>query len=144
MNNAIEFLKTQVGKDATNSPSPLMQWLNPILISVKEGDLIFEYEIRKEWLNPSGSLHGGITAAIVDDAIGATVFSFGEHSLYTTINNVIDYFSTAHEGQTIIAETQTIKKGKKITNIQCEIWNNSKTRLIAKGYSNLLRIEKEI
>ncbi|WP_010180714.1 PaaI family thioesterase [Aquimarina agarilytica] len=144
MNNAIEFLKTQVGKDATNSPSPLMQWLNPILISVKEDNLIFEYEIRKEWLNPSGSLHGGITAAIVDDTIGATVFSFGEPSAYTTINNVVDYFSTAHEGQTIIAETQTIKKGKKIINVQCEIWNNSKARLIAKGYSNLLRIEKQI
>lgn len=141
MNKAIEFLKAQVGKEATNSPSPLMRWLNPVMLSVEEGEIIFEYTIRKEWLNPAGNLHGGITAAIVDDAIGATVFSYGEPFFYSTINNAIDYFGIAQEGHKIIAKASVIKKGKQLINVQCEVWNSGQTRLLAKGYSNLLKTD---
>lgn len=139
MNKALEFLKAQLGKEASNSPSPLMRWLNPVMLSVEEGSIVFEYTIRKEWLNPMGYLHGGITAAIIDDAIGASVFSYGEAAFYTTINNCIDYFGVAQEGHKIIAKTAIIKKGKQLVNAQCEVWNSDQTRLVAKGYSNLLK-----
>lgn len=91
-----------------------------------------------------GGLHGGVTAALIDDVIGATLFSFNESYFYTTLNNVIDYFAPAREGDIIIAETLVIKKGKQIVNVQCEVWNEGKNRLIARAYSNLLKtgIEK--
>ena len=53
----------------------------------------------------------------------------------------MDYFAPAREGDVIIADTSVIKKGKQMINAQCEIWNENKTRLIAKGYSNLLKID---
>lgn len=96
--------------------------------------------MRQEWLNPIGNLHGGVTAAIIDDILGATMFSLNEPSFYSTINNVIDYFSVAKEGKNIIAETHIIKLGKQFINAQCEIWNSDKTKLIAKGTSNLFKI----
>lgn len=139
MNKALEFLKSQVGKEATNSPSPLMRWLNPVIISVEEGKTVFEYTIREEWLNPAGNLHGGITAAIIDDAIGATVFTYGEPFFYATVNNAIDYLGTAKSGQQIIAKTSIIKKGKQMINAQCEVWNYEQSRILAKGNSNLLK-----
>ena len=91
--------------------------------------------------NPIGTLHGGVTAAIIDDVIGATMYSFNEDGFYTTVNNVIDYFASAREGDTIIANTSIIKKGRQMVNAQCEVWNADKTRLIARGYSNLLKID---
>ncbi|SEM59134.1 uncharacterized domain 1-containing protein [Chryseobacterium taichungense] len=133
-------LKQFIGKEFTQSPSPFMKWLNPIILSAEEGKLEFQYTIRHEWLNPAGNLHGGITAAIVDDIIGATMFSLNESSFITTINNVIDYFSTAGENDIIIAETKIIKRGKQFVNAQCEIWNADKTRIIARGSSNLFKI----
>jgi acyl-coenzyme A thioesterase 13 len=141
MNKILDFLKQQVGKDSRQSPSPLMQWLNPVLLSVEEGKLSLEYTVRPEMTNPVGNLHGGITAAIIDDAIGATMFSFGEPVFYTTINNVIDYFAWAKAGEKVIAETFIIKKGKQIVNAHCDIWNGDKTRLLAKGYTNLMKTE---
>jgi acyl-coenzyme A thioesterase 13 len=141
MNKTLEFLKAQVGQEAHNSPSPLMRWLNPVILSVEEGKIEFEYEVRKEWLNPIGNLHGGIVAAIVDDAIGATVFANGEPVFYSTINNCIDYFSIAQLGQKIIAKTSITKKGKQLINAQCEIWNSEQTRILAKGYSNLFKTD---
>ncbi|ROH95877.1 PaaI family thioesterase [Chryseobacterium daecheongense] len=133
-------LQQFIGKEFDQSPSPFMKWLNPIIVFAEEGHLEFQYTVRPEWLNPIGNLHGGVTAAIIDDVIGATMFSLNENSFITTINNVIDYFSTAKENDIIVAETKIIKRGKQFVNAHCEIWNTDKTRLIARGTSNLFKI----
>lgn len=138
--NKLEKLQSFIGKEFSESPSPFMRWLNPLVISAEEGQVEFQYTVRPEWLNPMGNLHGGVTAAIMDDIIGATMFSLNEKSFITTINNAIDYFSTAKENDRIIAETKIIKRGKQFVNAQCEIWNSDKTRLIARGTSNLFKI----
>jgi acyl-coenzyme A thioesterase 13 len=137
----LEILQSFIGKEFTASPSPFMIWLQPIVLSAERGKLTFQYKVRKEMTNPASTLHGGVTAAIIDDIIGATMFSFNEEYFYTTINNVIDYFASVRENDLIIAETLVIKKGKQIVNVQCEIWNTGRDRLIARAYSNLLKTE---
>lgn len=144
MNKALELFKLQIGKDASQSPSPLMQWLNPILLSAAAGELEFSYIVREEMTNPLGIIHGGTTAAIIDDAIGAAVFSLGDAHVYTTISLSVDYFSRAKTGETIIAQTKVNKKGRQIINAECEVWNADKTRMIAKGISNLIQTKIEI
>jgi acyl-coenzyme A thioesterase 13 len=133
-------LQAFIGKEFTESPSPFMRWLNPVVLSAEEGKIEFQYTVRPEWLNPMGNLHGGVTAAIMDDIIGATMFSLSEKNFIVTVNNSIDYFSTAKENDKITAETKIIKRGKQFVNAQCEIWNTDKTRLIARGTSNLFKI----
>lgn len=140
-NHAFDFLKSHIGKEVTHSPSPFMNWLKPKMIAVEEGKLSFEYTIRNEMTNPFKTLHGGITAAIIDDAIGATLICYGEPHFYVTINNAIDYFYSAKENDIIIAETYINKKGKQIVNAQCEIWNADQSKLLAKGYTNLLKTD---
>lgn len=138
---ASAFLKDRIGKEVSDSPSPFMNWLKPIILKVEEGSLAFQYTIRKEMTNPFGTLHGGVTAAIIDDSIGATLISYGESFFYVSVNLVIDYIASAREGDVIVAETTVIKKGNQIVNAQCDVWNADRTRLIAKGYTNLLKTE---
>lgn len=130
----------QIGKEILNSPSHFMNWLRPTLISAERGELYCSYVVRKEMTNPYGILHGGITAGIIDDLIGATVFMLGSKSQFTTVNNAIDYFASAKEGDIITAKTAIVKQGRTIINLQCEIFLPSKNRLIAKGYSNMLNV----
>ncbi|SMP06555.1 PaaI family thioesterase [Chryseobacterium profundimaris] len=136
----LKILQSFIGKEFTASPSPFMRWLNPVVISAEEGQVEFQYTVREEWLNPMGNLHGGVTAAIMDDIIGATMFSLNEKNFIVTVNNAIDYFSTAKENDIIVAETKIIKRGKQFVNAQCEIWNSDKSRIIARGTSNLFKI----
>lgn len=138
---AAEMLKANIGKEITDSPSPFMAWLRPVILKVEEGSLTFQHTIRKEMTNPFGTLHGGITAAIIDDAIGATLISYGEAYFYVSVNLVVDYLSAAREGDVVLADTAIIKKGSQVVNAQCEVWNADRTRLIAKGYTNLLKTE---
>lgn len=141
--NALTVLQSYVGKTFTSSPSPFMVWLAPVVLSAEEGRLKFQYKVRSEWLNPAGNLHGGVTAAIIDDVLGATMFSLNEPFFYSTINNTIDYFSAAAENDLLVAETRIIKRGRQFINAQCDIWNADKSRLIAKGYSNLFKTENK-
>lgn len=139
MNQSLEILRSQLGSELSKTPSPLMRWLNPTLLSAEAGQLKLRFLIRNEMTNPLGNIHGGISAAIIDDAIGTAVFSLGENHFYASINNVIDYFSAAKEGEYVIAVTSILKNGKQLVNAQCEIWNDDQSRMIAKGVSNLIK-----
>ena len=139
-NERLTLFQSFIGKEVSNTPSPYMNWLKPTVISAEAGSLKCSYIIRNEMTNPYGILHGGITAGIIDDIIGATVFTLGLSAAFTTVNNAIDYFASAKEGDLIEAETIILKKGRTIMNLQCEIYLPSKQRLIARGYSNMLNI----
>ena len=139
--DAAQFLKDRIGKEVTDSPSPFMSWLKPVMVEVTEGSLTFQYTVRHEMTNPFGTLHGGIIAAMIDDAIGATLISYGEPNFYVSINLVVDYLASAREGDIILAQTAITKKGNQVVNAQCEIWNADRSKLIAKGYTNLLKTE---
>ncbi len=134
--------QTFLGKEITQSPSAYMNWLRPVLIEANYGSLKCSYLIREEMTNPHAILHGGVTAGIMDDLIGATVFTMDLSDAFTTVSNYIDYFAPAKVGELIVAETSVIKRGRSIINLQCEIFLPVKKRLIARGYSNLLNVGK--
>lgn len=140
-NSRIDLMKQHIGKKSFDSPSPFSHWLKPIIKDVKYGSITCEFIVRKDMTNPMGMLHGGVSAGIIDDIIGATIFCMDFSHSFTTINNYIDYFAPAKEGDTIEAQTSIVKLGRQIINMQCEIWLPSKKRLIARAYSNLIRIE---
>lgn len=141
MNKALAFLEAHKGKKMAGSPSPFMRWLDPVLLEATEGQLVFVYTIRPEMANPMGTLHGGVTAAIIDDAIGATLFSLGDSHFFTTLNNVVDYFAPAWPGQQVIALTSLVKRGRQVIHAQCEVREHTTNKLLARGISNLLRTE---
>lgn len=141
-NERLADMQNYIGKHFPESPSAYMRWLNPIIRGAEFGNLRFEYLVRKEMTNPMGLLHGGVTAGIIDDIIGATVFTMGFSHAYTTINNNIDYFAPAKEGDSIEAMSSVVKRGQQIINLQCEIWLPAKKRLLARGYSNMIRLDQ--
>jgi acyl-coenzyme A thioesterase 13 len=141
INAHLALIQQEIGREFSNSPSPFTHWLKPIVKSAESGALILEYLVRKDMTNPMKVLHGGVSAGIIDDIIGATVFTMNLSHHYTTINNYIDYFAPAHEGDIIEAKSSIVKRGKQIINLQCELWLPAKSRLIARGYSNMIRLE---
>jgi acyl-coenzyme A thioesterase 13 len=136
----LAFLRGFIGCEINESPSPFMNWLKPVVISAEPGELVCSYVVRKEMTNPMGTVHGGILAGIIDDLIGATVYSLGLRDNFTTINNNIDYFAPAFEGDLIVAKTAIVKKGRTIINLHCDITLPQKSRLIARGSSNMLNV----
>lgn len=136
-NPVLEIFLSLKGKEIEMSPSPLTAWLRPIMEEAEAGSLTFSYLVRKEMTNPAGTLHGGVIAAIMDDIMGATMYTLDPNSFKVSINLNVDFFYTAKEGERVMARTSIAKNGSKVVNAQCDLFNEE-GRLLAKGYSNLL------
>ncbi len=142
-NPVVDHFKKHLNQPYEKYPSYLSEWLQPILIEIEEGYSVFRLEVRQDMLNPIKTLHGGISAAILDDLVGFTVYSLNDSNYFTTLNNYIDYLGAAKLNDVIIVESKVAKRGKQFVNIECTIWDESRTKIIAKGVSNLFRLQQE-
>ena len=137
-NRALQLLQELIGKKFEGSPSALTAWLQPVVLSADRGKLSCEYQIRKDMGNAAGILHGGVMAAIMDDIIGAAVFTLGEDHFFTSINLNVDFLSPGKIGEKIIANAKVVREGKTIMHASCELLSEE-GKLIAKSSSNLIR-----
>ncbi len=134
-NPIIQLLKSNIGK-TLKSPSNLGNWLNGILMEAEDGKIVAKYIIREEFTNPMGVLHGGMYALIMDELMGALVFTLGNEFFFSTINLSVDYLATAKKDEPIIVKAEVIKAGKNIIHCECKIFNEA-GKLLAKSVSNL-------
>jgi uncharacterized protein (TIGR00369 family) len=144
MNN--EFLmriQAWVGRTITESRSPAGNWLGFVLKEISEGEVVLEFTIRPEMVNPLGTLHGGMMSAFMDEAMGWAVHSLGLPVLYTTVNLQVDFLYGAREGHKVTARAKVMRQGKKIVNVACEVFGED-VSLLARGTSNLVATSIEI
>ena len=137
-NKILDYFKAQIGKTAFQTPSPVGNWLQGTLLAADEGTLTFEFTVRKDMTNPMGILHGGISALIMDEVIGATVHTLNRDVFYTSVNLGVDFLKAVPVGGKITAKATIIRPGKTIINAECQLMNTDGV-IIAKGMSNLVR-----
>lgn len=137
-NQIVQRLKSYLGREISDGVSPFGNWLRGTFRKVEEGSLIIDFRVRDDMSNPIKILHGGVTAAIMDDTMGMTVASLGRDTFYTTINIAIDYLSGAKIGELITATSKINREGRNIVNVDCVIINEE-GKIIAKGTSNLMK-----
>ena len=75
---------------------------------------------------------------MMDDLMGALVFSLNNEYFFTTVNLAIDYLSSAKIGETVTLKAEVIKAGKNIIHCECRI-HNAGGKLLAKSISNLAK-----
>jgi len=137
-NPRLAFFQSVLGQEMSRSPSPLGRWLNGTLRAAEYGQLTADYRIREEMCNPMQILHGGAAAAILDDLIGATVFTLGREYAYTSINLTIDFLHAARMGEVITATARIVREGKNIIHAECLI-TGADGKIVAKAASNLMQ-----
>ncbi|WP_116126793.1 PaaI family thioesterase [Lewinella sp. IMCC34183] len=138
MHDAIARLRSQIGQEATESPSPFMRWLRPVILSVEEGALAFRIRVREEMLNPGQTLHGGVSAAMIDDIIGATLFTLPDPVFYVSLNLSVDYLGPAMAGEDVIVRSHLTKRGRRHVLGTGEVWNTDESRVLVRGSANLI------
>ncbi len=138
-NDIIEFFKANIGrKMGEGSPSAVAKWLDGKLVAAEFGSLTFEFEVKPEFTNPAMILHGGVTSAIIDEVIGATVYSLAKEAFYASVSLNVDFLNPAKVGEKIFATSEIIRNGKTVVHAECKV-KNEKGDLIAKAVSNLVR-----
>ncbi|BFF99637.1 acyl-coenzyme A thioesterase 13-like [Drosophila madeirensis] len=97
-----------------------------------EGRAIGEFTVEKEHLNRQGTLHGGLTATIVDNVTTYALMSAGSHPGVTATLNV-SYMSAAKPGEVVEIDARTLRAGRKMAYLDCVLRRKSDGRIIASG-----------
>lgn len=139
-NKALHSLQSHIGKDMTNSPSPMGKWLNGTFRDVQEGSLVVDFTIREEMTNPANILHGGVAAAMMDEVLGITVHTLGVDAFFATVNLNVDYLAAGTKGEVVTAISKVVRKGKNIVHAEC-VLQNAEGKLLAKATTNMLKTD---
>ena len=139
----VKLFNAVIGRNIGAFPGPIppfSKWLNGKLISAKRGEVEIEHEIRPEWGNPTGLLHGGMTCGLMDDTMGMMTATLGYEGFLITIDFHIDFLGKAKIGEKVRVKGKIIREGRNIVNASAEI-HTIEGKLIATGNSNLLRTQ---
>ena len=137
----IKMFNAFKGKNIGEAPGPIppfSKWLNGSIVSVKRGEIELEFEIRPEWGNPTGLLHGGMQCGLMDDAIGMMTATLGYEGFLISIDFHVNYLGKVKIGERIRVIGKLIREGRNIVNATSQIYNVD-GKLIASGNANLLK-----
>ena len=119
------------------------KYLNGRIISAKRGEIEVEFDVKDEWANPTGLLHGGMQAALQDEIIGMTTVTLGYEGFLLTIDMHVNYLGKVEVGETIRVKASLVREGRKVLHFFSTIRDKDDI-LIATANANLLRTKHKI
>ena len=135
------MLRENIGVSIKGKTPGFGSWLDGRVMQVSEaGDLVVDFTVREEMLNPMGNIHGGAIAAIVDEILGFQIFlQSEENAAYVSMTMNIDFLRAAQAGDVITAIPKVVRIGRKTANVKCEL-KSADGKVIAQGVSNFMRV----
>ncbi len=138
-NPIVEMFKASIGKQLEGAP-PFTEWLDGRIVSCDVGEMEMTFEVRPEMSNPTGLLHGGMQAAIIDDLIGMTTATLGEEGFMLSIDLHVNFLGKIRVGETVKARAKIVRSGRRIAHAVCEILDED-GNIVGRGDSNLVKTE---
>src|SRR5450759_1506556 len=99
------------------------------LVRVHRDGLTIQCRVRSELLNRAGAVHGGVTATLVDAAVGSALHHhFGGTRSFTTVELKVNYFRPVTEGR-LLARSRLVRIGSKICVGQVDLSDERRRRV---------------
>jgi uncharacterized protein (TIGR00369 family) len=118
---------------------PFAQLIGMRLVDLKPDEAAISIEMRDDLRQPSGVLHGGVTATLIDTAMAFAVRTrLGIDEGTATIDLTIHYLRP-HLSGTFTCTAKVVRAGKRIFTISAEV-HNEEGKLIATAISTYTRI----
>lgn len=105
-------------------PAPAAVVLGQEILAVDSaaGSVRVAYLVSESLLNKFGAMHGGMTAAMLDDAMSLAAGVTAEWGQITpTLEMKVSYLTQAKPGMRLIAEARTVKRGKTVIFLDCTL-----------------------
>ena len=118
---------------------PFAQLIGMRLVDLKLDEAVISIEIRDELRQPSGVLHGGVTATLIDTAMAFAVRTRLEKEAKTaTIDLTVHYLRPLVEGKAICTG-RVVRAGKRVFTVSADVHNDD-GKLIATGLSTYTKV----
>lgn len=108
--------------------SILENFLDPQIVEVTEGKVIYEMKIIYRHCNIYGYIHGGTLASIADIVMGVSCTTLGKRIVTTDLS--ISYIKNVNAGSTIKAVGKVVSDGENIMRCTCKIFDEHEKILV--------------
>jgi uncharacterized protein (TIGR00369 family) len=102
-------------------------------VDVGPARMVAELEVRPELLNPFGSAHGGVMAALVDHVLGAVLYPVIDPGQWAATTEFKLNLVRAVRTGTLRAEAIIVAMSKRTAVVQVEVTNDGELAGIAQG-----------
>lgn len=101
-------------------------------VNPKKRTATTELKIRYEHLSPAGRVHGGVISAFFDYACGAALFPLlAPRDFCSTVELKVNYFRPLELKDRLVAETEVVFKGKRLSVIHGFIYRKGEKEPVA-------------
>jgi len=118
---------------------PFSQLIGMRLVSLKLDEATISIEMRDDLRQPSGVLHGGVTATLIDTAMAFAVRTRLPFEAATATIDLTVHYVRPHTAGTVICVAKNVRAGKRIFTVSAEVFNEE-GKLIATGLSTYTRV----
>ena len=134
----IEFLRALMRGDVP--PPPMVALMGMSIVLVEEGRVVFTVTPGEQHYNPSGIVHGGLAATLLDSAMGSAVHSTlaagaGSTSLELKVNFV---GTVTRDTGPLLGEGRVVHRGGSTATAEGRVTRVADGRLLAHGTTTCL------
>lgn len=97
-----------------------------------DGKCTAEFKVQPEHLNRGGGLHGGFTATVVDNYTTFALMS-NDKPAGVSVDLHVSYLKAAKLGDEVLIDASTVRAGKRLAFLACELRQKADGSLIARG-----------
>ncbi|XP_022602958.1 acyl-coenzyme A thioesterase 13 [Seriola lalandi dorsalis] len=103
------------------------------VLSASPGKVVCEMRVEEEHTNRGGTLHGGLTATLVD-VISTMAIMYSERGAPgVSVDMNITYMNAAKMGEDVVITAQVLKQGRTLAFATVDLTNKVTGKLIAQG-----------
>ena len=111
----------------------LPAYLGVATVDVSPGRMVVGLDVRDELLNPFGSLHGGVVAALVDHVLGAVLYPHIERGRWAaTTEFKVNLLAAVRTGR-LEATATIVSLTRRTAVVQVEVDNDGRPCALAQG-----------
>ena len=125
--------------EASLNNLPFAKMIGMRLVDLMQDEAVIAIDMRDELRQPSGVLHGGVTATLIDTAMAfAVIPSLAEGERTTTVDLTVHYLRPHIEG-TFTCTARVVRAGKRIITLTADVVN-MEGKMIATAVSTYMKI----
>ena len=119
---------------------PFARLMGMQLVDIRPNEAVIKIEMRDDLAQPSGVLHGGVTATLIDTAMAFAVRTHLELREFTATIDLTVHYLRPHTSGDAVCTAKVVRAGKRIFTVSAEVENDA-GKLIATGLSTYTRID---
>ncbi|XP_074543433.1 acyl-coenzyme A thioesterase 13 [Halichoeres trimaculatus] len=103
------------------------------ILSASPGKLVCELRVEEEHTNRGGTLHGGMTATLVDVISTVAIMNTERGAPGVSVDMNITYMSAAKMGEDVLITAEVLKQGRTLAFASVDLTSKVTGKMIAQG-----------